>query len=599
MFSRAAVGHRNARSRTGRDDLDATGTAPLPFANGFTRDSLGALHAVHIFEEREAYMKAFVRLTLSTLLALLVIPRITSAQPAPPQPPPPPNTAGQPPPPPPDATQPAPPTQASPTLPLPPPDKPTPAPAKADPTTAKGVEWTSLRLMRDKGMISEAEYASAVKDLTGIGGPTDPTTLVVSKLKLSFFGYTQFDITTNSTQSCLEYCSNFLIAKKGTYRGDHPRTTIEDRDTRFGLRFAAPEEHGIRASGLIETDFYGPIVSTEGSTYTNPVLRIRHSYFKLETPVVDLTIGQTGNLFGWGSTYLVLGGQFPGLPGQMYQRTPQLRVSKPIKSDAVIAEPTFAIERPVQQDSGIPELAAGVRLLFPKWTGYHTYYLVTSVLQPASIAVVGDFRGFRIPAYEPNTDRSNFRAGGGISIDTFLPIIPATKTSRDNALAFTGELVIGAGTQDMYTALGAAGTVIPPIPPAMAGGTPTPYVPNFDPGFAAYRADGHLELLKWTSYMAGLEYYPPGVDGRMGFDLNYGHMQSKNTKKFATPANPAANIPYGAGTRESEDFFAAGGYFDATKQVRFGIDFGLYNDNYVDGSNAKNYSVMTSGWLFF
>ncbi len=63
----------------------------------------------------------------------------------------------------------------------------------------------------------------------------------------------------------------------------------------------------------------------------NPVLRFRHAYLKLETPVVDILIGQTWNLFGWQANYLVTSVQEPGLPGQMFQRTPQLRISKTIK----------------------------------------------------------------------------------------------------------------------------------------------------------------------------------------------------------------------------------------------------------------------------
>ena len=537
-------------------------------------------------------MKTLVRLTLSTLLALLIIPRETSAQPTPNQPSPPAGTAGQPPTPPADPAQPAQPAQPQPppdTVGQPPPTPPaTPTPPKADPTVARGVEWSSLRLLREKGVISEAEYASAVKDLGEAGGGADSLTLVVSKLKVTLFGFTQADFAYNTTQSCLEFCSHFLIQKSGTYRGDHSRLIFSPRDTRFAVRFAAPEEHGIRASGLIETDFFGPTTTSETGTWSNPVLRIRHSYLKLETPIVDILIGQTGNLFGWGSNYLTTGGQEPSLPGMMYQRTSQLRISKVIKTDAVNAELAVAVERPVQMDSGIPELAAGVRLYFNKLSGHHTYYLTTSVFQPASIAVVGDFRGFRIPEYVVGPKNANFKAGGGVSIDAFLPLIGGTKASRKGALSLSGEFVYGLGTQDMYTALGAAGTVIPPFPPAMAGGAPIPYVPNFDAGFAAYRADGHLELLQWTSYFVGLEYYPPVADGRIGLDLNYGHMQSKNSHKFA-----------GAATRDHEDYFGAGGFFDLTKHTRVGADFGLYNDNYVDGSNAKNYSVITSAWLFF
>jgi len=462
---------------------------------------------------------------------------------------------------------------------------------------ARGVEWASLNLLRAKGIISEAEYASAMKDLGGIGAPTDPTTFVVSKFKVTLFGFAQADFEWNSTESCQEFCSNFAIQKSGTYRGDHSRMVFSPRDSRFGVRFAIPEEHGIRASGLLETDFFGPITTSEQGTWSNPVLRIRHAYFKLETPVVDVMVGQTGNLFGWASNYLVTGAQEPGLPGQMYQRTSQFRVSKLIKTDAITTEIAVAAERPVQMDSGRPEGVAGVRLQFNHWTGAHTLYLSTSLTQPASIAVTGDLRGFRISEFSTAPRDGHWKVGGGVAIDGFLPIIPATKTSRENALSLSGELVIGAGTQDMYTALGAgAGTINAPIP-AAPGGMPGTYAPNFDAGFAAYDAKGNLELIKWTSYMVGAEYYPPGIDGRLGTFASYGHMQSANSKRFASLAT--ATAAYGASTRKSEDFFGTGLFFDPTKQTRVGLDFGFYNDHYVDNSKARNYSVLSSMWLFF
>jgi len=531
-------------------------------------------------------MKSLVRLTLSTSLVLLAIPRETVAQPAPPAPPPPADNTGQPPTPTPDSP---PPPEATPQPPPEPAAQPPQPPPHADPVAARGIEWTSLRLLREKGIISEAEYASAVKDLGGVGASTDPITLVVSKYKVSLYGFAEADLQWDSTQSCQEYCSNFPIQRPGTYRGEHNRLVFSPRDSRIGIRFAAPEEHGIRQSGLLELDFLGPTATSEQGTWTNPVFRIRSAYYKLETSLVDLQVGQTGNMFGWGYAYLVTGAQWPGLPGQMYQRTPQIRVSKTIRTDALTADLAVAAERPVQMDSSVPEGVAGVRLSFNKWIGYHMLFLTTPLVQPASIAVTGDVRGFRFSEFSTNPHVSNFRTGGGISIDAFLPIIPATKASHDNALSLSGELVIGKGTSDMYTVLSNASPGNAAIPPAMPGGTPGTYVPNFDPGFAAYDATGHIELIQWTSYMLGVEYYPPGLDGRLGLSANHGHMESSNAKKFGDPTK----------TRDHEDFYAAGVFFEPTKQTRVGIDFGYYGDHYVDGVSATNYSVMQSSWLFF
>src|ERR1043165_2140136 len=161
--------------------------------------------------------------------------------------------------------QPAAPPPAAPTASTPPPG------------VARGIEWTSLRLLRDKGVLSEAEYESAMADLDRFAGNRDAATLVVSKLMATVYGFVQLDMAYNSTESCQESCSNAAIQKPGTYRGDHGRMVFSPRDSRFGIRFAAAEEHWIRTSALLETDFFGPTSTTEQGTLTAPVLRIRQA----------------------------------------------------------------------------------------------------------------------------------------------------------------------------------------------------------------------------------------------------------------------------------------------------------------------------------
>jgi hypothetical protein len=547
-------------------------------------------------------MNTLVRLSAATpvalLLASLLCPRVGAAQPAPPAPPPAPAPESPPAPPAPpptdDAAQPPGPPAPPPTDGAAQPAPPAPPP---DPTPARGAEWTSLRLLREKGVISEAEYTSALKDMGEVVGAADANTLVLSKIKVSLYGFVEVNFVHNSTQSCQEFCSNFLVQKPGTYRGDHGRTIFSVRDSRFGLRLAAPEApNGIRASGLIETDFFGPTTTSEQGTWVNPVLRVRHAFLKLETPIVDLLIGQTWNLFGWQANYLVTSVQEPGLPGQMFQRTAQLRVSKTLKMGDVSLELALAALRPPQMDSGTPEGAGGVRLVLGSWTGLHTLYMTSTAIQPASIGVSADLRRFRIAELSPTPRRANTRIGGGVAFDAYLPIVRATKDKRDHALSVVGELTIGRGTSDMYTALGAAGTSNAPIPPVNPGDPPGTYAANFDPGFAAYDADGNLELIKWTSYMVGAEYYPPGFDGHLGLFANYGHMQSANSGRFG---GAAVMDPALGRTRESEDFYNAGLFFDPTAATRVGVDTALYHDHYVDGTSAKNYSVMSSVFLFF
>jgi hypothetical protein len=419
---------------------------------------------------------------------------------------------------------------------------------------------------------------------------------LVSKLQVTAYGFVEVNYVYNSTQSCQEFCSNFPIQKPGTYRGEHGRTIFSARDSRFGLRLAAPVSGKIKATGVLETDFFGPTSTSEQGTWVNATLRFRHAWLKLETPVVDVLFGQTWSLFGWQANYLVASVQEPGLPGQVFSRSPQVRVSKTLKWGDTALELAVAAMRPPQMDSATPEGVAAARLVLGQRTGFHTLYMSASQIQPASIGVSADVRRFRIPEFSATPRHAATKIGGGVAFNAYLPIIAATKDKKDHALSVIGELVIGRGISDMYTALGAAGTSNAAIPPANPGDPSVPYPANFDPGLAAYDASGNLELIKWTSYMVGAEYYPPGVDGRVGLFANHGHMQSANSRRFG-----GANVmdrTLGR-TRESEDFYNVGLFGDPTKATRIGLDAALYDDHYVDGTRAKNYSVMSTVFLFF
>src|SRR5260221_8983856 len=120
---------------------------------------------------------------------------------------------------------------------------------------------------------------------------------------------------------------------------------MSNRNSRIGFKLRAPETHGIRASAMIETDFQGPVPTianpdpspspnpfgTEGNFFASPNLRVRHFNMKIETPVVDVLLGQYWQLFGWQSAYQPNTVEIQGVPGEIYGRTPQPRVSKTIK----------------------------------------------------------------------------------------------------------------------------------------------------------------------------------------------------------------------------------------------------------------------------
>jgi hypothetical protein len=451
-------------------------------------------------------------------------------------------------------------------------------------------------------VISDAELASALKDI-GIVGGSDAATFVLGKIKTTIYGYAEANFIYDSTESCVEFCAGSQIQRPGTYRGEHGRTIFSPRDSRIGIRLAAPEEHGVRVSGLIESDFFGPTATTEQGTFSNPVLRIRNAYLRMETPIIDILMGQTWSLFGWQPNFLLASVQPPGLPGMMFERTAQLKLSKTIKTSAITAEIAAAANRPPQQDSATPEGVAGLRLSLNNWTGQHTGYMASTTINPASIAVSGDVRKFRIPEFSAAPHTGHVRIGGGVAFDAYLPLVPATKDNKDNALSITGEFATGSGTSDMYTALGGAGTANASLPNTAAGATQT-YPVNFDAGLAAIDAKGHIELIKWTSYSAGLEFYPGGTGGRLGMFANYGHQESPNAKTVGTAsvtaaATPAAQAAAAARIRDHEEVYEAGLFVDPTKVTRVAASGSRYDDTYGDGVKAKNYSLMMSAWLFF
>jgi hypothetical protein len=534
-------------------------------------------------------MNTLVRLVAATFV-LVGVSHVSSAQPVPAATPP--------------AASPSSDAAPLPATPLPAPPAPVGAPARpaAVPAVPRGPEWASLRLLHDKGIISDAELASALSDI-GVVGAGDATTLVVAKLKATLYGYIEGNFKYDSTQSCIELCGNTQIQRSGTYRGNHGRTLFSARDSRLGIRLAAPAQHGIRVSGVLETDFFGPTATTEQGTYSNPVLRIRTSFLKIETPVLDVLLGQQWTLFGWQPAFVSASVQYPGLPGETFERTAQLRLSRTIKRDAFTTDLAIAANRPPQQDSATPEGVAGVRFQLNKWTGQHTAYMAYTAIQPASIAITGDVRQVRIPELAVTPHSGIARTGGGVAFSAYLPIISATATSKDNALSLNGEVSITSGMSDAYTTLGGAGTANAAIPPAMPGGAATPYTPNFDAGLAVIDAAGHVELIKWLAYFASLEFYPAGTGGRLGMVVNYGHMESSNARSVGTASSAAATpgdqTAAVAKIRDHEDVFEIGAFVDPTASTRIAVSGSLYKDVYGDGVAAKNYAAIMSGWLFF
>jgi hypothetical protein len=408
---------------------------------------------------------------------------------------------------------------------------------------------------------------------------------VLNRWSAIIYGFAELDTIHDSLQGPNDLMGNAALPRSGTYAAMHDQTTFSVRNSRLGLRVGAPDLGVLRASAVAEMDFFGnqPAVS-EAAFFNNPTFRIRHFYFKLETPVVDLTVGQTWELFGWQSYFDPASVNLQGLPGQVYSRTAQVRVSKTLVfSKDVNLELALAALRPPQRAGGLPDGQAGVKLNLPWRKAYHTLGGASSALDAMAVGVSGALRRFAVPAFVPNAKTDVTTTGWGVSVDVLLPIIAASGASHDNALTFTGSFARGEGIADLYTGLGG-----PPFP-SIPGTPPTPYTASIDPGLVGFDAAGNLQAVSYQTFILGLQYWLPGSTG-LSIAGNYSHLQSFNA---ATLANGNKNVVV------RQQYASGAVFWDVVQPIRLGLEYAWLEQHFTDGSPSVDRRVQLSGWYVF
>jgi hypothetical protein len=503
------------------------------------------------------------------------------------------------PPPPPDMTappasparlEPAPPVKAEPPAMLPP-------PMAASPRSL--VEVTSLRLMRDKGIITQTEYEGAVRELSETAGlrAPDEGTVVVGKWATTLYGFVEADAIWDSTRSFNDAAGSAQVARPSTPGGDNSRFTFGVRNSRIGIRIKAPDMGwGVHASAQLEMDFLGtqlpvgvaqPYQGSEGAFFTSPTFRIRHMNLKIETPVVDFLMGQYWQLFGWQSAYNPNTVQIQGVPGEIYARTPQLRISKTIKAKPVTFEVAIAATRPVQRDAGMPDGQAGIRFALDTWTAVQTVGSTGTQISPLSVAATGLVRRVQVDQWSATPKSTNDLTMTALAVDGFIPVLPGTKDKKDNSLALNGEFASGYGIADMYSGL-TGGIGFPAIP--VMGMTPsTPFAANIDNGIVTYDAGGGLHGIHWRSYLVGAQYYFPGAKGKFWISGNYSHIESDNINLYGTATK----------LTKAEDWLDANLFVDPVSAVRVGVEYSNFRTMYADGFHAANHRLQLSGFFIF
>lgn len=410
---------------------------------------------------------------------------------------------------------------------------------------------------------------------------------VTSKWKATIYGMAEFDIMHDSTQSFGESVGATVIQREDTYAGSHGRTHFTARNSRFGVKVSAPEVSGIKATAMLELDFFGnqPPTVSEASLVSSGTFRLRQANIKVESDYVDLLIGQGYHLFGWQPYFFPATTSFFPVMNQVFGRMPQLRVGHNFKGDAANVELAAAVLKPPQRDSEVPDMQAGLRVGFNGWKGIHTLGAGGMLHDPLTLGVSGIFRKFRVNEHAAAPVESSSANGYGISVDALLPIIPAKSLEESgNALTLTGSFFTGTGISDV---VGVASNVPHPALPE-EGAT---YTPNIDNGLAVYDANNKLKTIGWTGFMVGLQYYLP-PSGRFSISGNY--TQGSNDRVTEENGYGALRTAYHESRYIDGNLFA-----DITPAIRAGLSFQYSEQTFADDVTATNERIKLSLYSFF
>ena len=427
--------------------------------------------------------------------------------------------------------------------------------------------------------------------------------------KGTFYGFIEADAIRDSTQSFSDSVGNTpLLRTDGsspanlplgtnpigeTYSSKNPRFMFTPRNTTFGFKVEPPEVGSAKFAGVIEFDFFGnqpgnPLAqttstsTTESQYFSSATPRMRHAYVDMKSPIIDVMAGQGYNLFGWQPLFFPATDSFLGLPNMIFDRRPQLRLTKRIETKPVTIQIAGAALRPAQADSGFPDLVGGILFQINDWKGAHMLGPSQAKHDALSIGVSGVYRELKVSAFQDNMGAPRISGQDatanayGISIDALLPVIPVKDINdRSNGLTLTGSFVTGTGIGDLYTGGLTGGATFPEqnSPTAAFLGT---YAGNIDPGIVQYAIkidpmtgmpvidtlgnwEGLIRTINWTTYMIGAQYYLPFLQGRVAVSGNYTHAVSNNMQQQSTGSFPAEDLAGGNPTRT----FKYATYYDA------------------------------------
>jgi hypothetical protein len=425
--------------------------------------------------------------------------------------------------------------------------------------------------------------------------PERPISFQANGWNASIYGFAELDIMGDSTRSFpTEGVLNYTIARPNTVLGDNPALHITARNSRIGFSAEAPVWNSIKAKAVVEMDFFGNQApgTSQTDVFTNGTLRMRLFYLKLDTPVVDIIAGQYHDLFAWngGAFYPNTVAYLPVL-GEIYHRNPQLRVSKTIGGPVSLQIAAAAV-RPVQSDAALPDVQAGAKLTINGWRGAAVPGASRPTVAPAALGVSFIGRHLSVNDFSSTPGNPQTLNTGGVALNVFLPVIPASGNDLSGALSVTGELTYGAGISDMYPGL-TGGVGFPSLPNPNNTQVVPQYTPDIDPGIVTFDANFQLQAVKWTGLVANFHYHLPVADGRRLWLSGTASMVKSNNALDLTP-QAGQQFTWNKGV------YADGNvWIGLTPYVQMAFSAQWMQQTFGDGTTAANLRGEASFYMYF
>lgn len=513
-------------------------------------------------------------------------------------------------------------------------DEPPAAPAPAPTPTATSAsgsavaagedgENEALRLLLEKGVITQAEYDEAVAAEKARAKAereaTDQANWLTKRgLKVKLGGFAEIDFIGDQTRSFPEIIGNKPVARNDTLAGENDQFQMSPRNSRITLDVQAPEYHGLTTRYFASMDFLGnqPQIGNDGvsefSNFTSPTPRIFQMFFQIHGRYADVKIGQDWSAFGFMSQYSRGQVSVATIPANLFNRWVQASVSHAFAlTKQLTLIPIFSIERPPQKDATMPSFVGGMQLA---WSGLRSAYNGASsadvALKPFSFQLSGvgrrlEANGGGVSGAPGSTVHSqDYEAGWGVSASLFVPVIPSKDGKLGNTAHLVMEGVTGAGISDFFNGLswGVCNPVCGNSNTNSGFGGDAFGQTNIDAGLAAINPhEGRFEAINTTSLMIHGTYYFPD-DGKTWIGAGYGTIFSSNADRMTCTGGP--DVCGGADRTlasiyDRESTWYGFLYHDFSPEIRAGLETDWVQTKYADGERATNRRIQASFFFRF